>query len=439
MELKAITYTKLWVTIGFALTYLTVGIACLQGFVNPSYNFYLGLMVLPFVIKIADRQNSFRYFIPAVIFCFLAIIISSKTLLFLSILFMLILLIESTIGKLNHLFLFLILLISPISTYISTTIGFPIRLGLSNLSAKILSLNGEAYTSTGNIISYSDRTFSIDQACAGLNMLITSLIICVFLIAHMQKKLNKNTSSVKALLLLFITFVLNIIANLFRIIILVKWEIMPDNSFHYLIGLLCLIVYVIIPMIFIVKYMVRLGLSREIKPTIIQTKSFRYIYAQVFLLIMLFFGGYKSTQKTNITAKVKGLKIEGFSREIVQNSILKFQNQSFLIYIKPTPFYSPEHNPMVCWQGSGYEFTHIKVETIKDKTIYTGLLSKGKDKIYTAWWFDDGKLKTINQFEWRWKALTRNQKFNLINVNATSTESLNHIIIEMLNTSKFST
>jgi hypothetical protein len=79
---------------------------------------------------------------------------------------------------------------------------------------------------------------------------------------------------------------------------------------------------------------------------------------------------------------------------------------------------------MICWQGSGYNFTSIRKQTITGREVYSGILTKGADKIYSAWWFDNGSLKTVSQLEWRWTAAQGSKPFYLVNVNASSEAGL---------------
>jgi hypothetical protein len=79
---------------------------------------------------------------------------------------------------------------------------------------------------------------------------------------------------------------------------------------------------------------------------------------------------------------------------------------------------------MICWQGSGYVFSKIKKELIDGRQVYWGVLTKANDKIYAAWWFDNGSIKSVNEFEWRWAAAKGAKLFYLVNVNAASEAAL---------------
>jgi hypothetical protein len=64
--------------------------------------------------------------------------------------------------------------------------------------------------------------------------------------------------------------------------------------------------------------------------------------------------------------------------------------------------------------------------------IYTATLVKNTDRIYAAWWFDNGRLKTVNQFAWRWAVAKNDGQFYLVNVNAASPQKLEQKIEELL-------
>jgi hypothetical protein len=56
--------------------------------------------------------------------------------------------------------------------------------------------------------------------------------------------------------------------------------------------------------------------------------------------------------------------------------------------------------------------------------IYTSSLEKANDKLYTAWWYDNGNLKTISQVTWRWDSFRSNRPWVLVNVTAESKPEL---------------
>ena len=87
-------------------------------------------------------------------------------------------------------------------------------------------------------------------------------------------------------------------------------------------------------------------------------------------------------------------------------------------------FYSADHNPMICWKGSGYEFVQVQEQVVNGTKMYTARLQNKTELLYTAWWYDNGQKRTVNQLAWRWDALKRNTNYSVVNVTAASKEHL---------------
>lgn len=86
--------------------------------------------------------------------------------------------------------------------------------------------------------------------------------------------------------------------------------------------------------------------------------------------------------------------------------------------------YHAEHNPLICWKGSGYDFKHISTTRLGNIEVSVAELVKETDKLYTMWWFDSGKHKTGSQWDWRWRSLSQQQDYYLVNVTTESMETL---------------
>jgi exosortase N len=229
---------------------------------------------------------------------------------------------------------------------------------------------------------------------------------------------------------LLLTFGLNIAANLFRIVLLVLFKIPAGNLFHDLVGMACLVLYVVLPLLWLLP---KLQFPR--KPPALATEiqegkgSFLAPETGLVLGFLLFSAtvlvSFKTTEtKAALARQENRLALSGFRKEMMQENITRFENEKALIYVKPVHFYSAEHNPTVCWTGSGYEFTRIRKQTWQGREIYTGVLQKNSDKLYTAWWFDKGQTKTISHAQWRWEAFRQSAQFNLINVTAATEAEL---------------
>ncbi|TAH01578.1 MAG: exosortase N [Sphingobacteriales bacterium] len=418
----------------FLFIYILVAIIILKNYFLWDFNVGIALVLAPYICSVQKGKFSFRYLLPAIIIAILALVVPVKTLLFLAIIFALLFFLENFSGKLNNVILFLLILVSPIFKFFSSAVGFPIRLWLSKAATNTLTILGFTCTANGNIIHINNFEFSVDQACAGLNMLATSLIICLFIIAFYQKNQSKNLSFLQCVGLILLTVGLNIVSNLLRIVLLILFKIMPENLFHSVVGILCLLVYVVIPLLYIIKYIIKkygITVNTTIKKTVSYNLRLPILHIVILLIIVVAAYNIENTKKTNIG--IDNIKLKGCKQIILENGITKIKTPQTLIYLKTIQFYAPEHNPMICWKGSGYNFKSIKTETIAGKEIYTSVLTKGNDKIYSAWWFESKNTQTINQFLWRWEAFKNNDQFYLININAanyltllTTTEKIIH-------------
>lgn len=79
--------------------------------------------------------------------------------------------------------------------------------------------------------------------------------------------------------------------------------------------------------------------------------------------------------------------LPGYAIKRIDADILKLNSPASLIYIKHIQsFYSTEHNPMICWKCSGYSFKSVEKIRIDGQLVYTAILTKGVEQLYTAWW-----------------------------------------------------
>jgi hypothetical protein len=125
---------------------------------------------------------------------------------------------------------------------------------------------------------------------------------------------------------------------------------------------------------------------------------------------------------------------EHCSRETLKDGVVKYRSDGLLIYVKPIQgWYDTEHTPLICWQGSGYEFGQIREQIIGKTTLYTGILEqKGVTPLYTAWWFDNGQEQTISQARWRWLDAGGATGFSLLNVTADTPGQLQQQLTRMI-------
>ncbi|MFZ4400300.1 MAG: exosortase N [Bacteroidales bacterium] len=410
-----------YLSIGFAsIIFLFLSYERLTFYVRFDLNFILVLLVLPFVIQRESSEKSVRYGITAIVFLCLYALFNLSSFYFLAFICSLFFLYESLFGKLNILPLFLVIIISPVVIFISEILGFEIRLNLTTFAVKCLNLLNEDYKSTGNVIIIKNKEFHVDSVCMGLKMVIASFYTALIIISYYQKRYKTKPKILNVIITLFITYILVILSNFFRILLITVLAIDTETFAHELVGILCFIVYVILPLLFIIK---KTSISKQEKTinevyTGINNKSF-YIIIVIITVLMLYFKLYPETKSNEAGLIIKDTELNTgkYRFSIEELNVIKLSSKDLLIYIKPAvSFYSAEHSPIICWKGCGYKIEKEQVLSLNGNDVFFSELRFKKEILYSCWWYDSGNDKTISQFRWRSESLIKNKKYHLINI-----------------------
>ncbi len=359
-----------------------------------------------------------NYFLLAIFFASLCFILPVKTFLYFAIGFGLIYLLSTILNRSGFLPFVILVIISPLFEYITTVFTFPVRLWLSDVAANILSFINPGVAAAGNMISTGGNEFAVDPACMGLSMVTSGLLAATIMLRlHcQQRQVSFGLGSVSIYFLSVL--LLLVLSNLFRIILLVQFAILPGNYLHDVAGILSFLVYCLLPLQVILKklpHSPERGLGDK-TPLIITKSGMR---KNIFLAILLICATSFKMLSPEMESTNRNLPptLNGYQINSMPFNVIKCQNDSSLVYVKRiNGFYHTEHSPAICWRGSGYNFTRIKEEKIGNHKIYTAELHKGNGILYTAWWYDNGEHKTISQLEWRWKAMKTGKDYSIVNV-----------------------
>jgi len=407
-------------------SYVFLIIKFIPGFIRLDTFVISAIILFPYIMSAnTNYTGKTKYLWLTALFIIAAYFTSVKTFYFLAVGLAILYTIESYWGNIGHLPLILLGLLSPTFKYFNNMLGYPVRLKLSEWSGEILNFMGYKAKVTGNVILLNGTEFSVDPACMGLHMMAVSLLAALLIMAFFQRQRGKffNPLSLIAILLVIVGF--NIASNLIRILLLTLFKILPENPNHEIVGLICFVIYVIAPSWFLIKWLAKIKTSspKQLNAKPIVPKKILLLNL-VLLTSLLACGLMKFNNGNIVTNNLPNITFPGYTQQIVKGDIVKLEKTGVLIYIKPLQrFYGAEHNPMICWTGSGYEFDKINKRNIGSTEIYTGTLKKGNDLIYSAWWFENGSYRTIEQTEWRWRALNGEQ-FNLVNINAANEKTL---------------
>jgi exosortase N len=403
-------------------------------FVTKS-NVLIGFAIFPFALLYTKKQRlNYLYFCCLVLFEVLTYAYHLRIFYFFAITFLILFLIELFIGKVNKLILFLLAFMSPFFQQISVILGFPIRLKLSTLAGHILTSIGVDIKVEGNIMLLNGSSFAVDEACMGLNMLAFSMLIGVVAIAHQYRSQNLHLTVKKVILFFSIVFALDILCNLLRIMILVLFKITPKNPMHEFAGILCFILYTMIPIYYISKSMVkRFGQPVVNETGIIVCKPLGKISIIILSALILLSGFQLNKSRKQPTAVYASVNLPGFTTVNLKDGVTKLSNNNILAYVKPIPeFFTGEHTPLLCWKGSGYHFESIRSTFIGTQEIYIGRLIKRESVLYTAWWYSNGEVQTINQLNWRLRMLKGENRFSLINITSDNERDLQVMLDRIL-------
>jgi len=413
----------------FAGGYIALAVIALKNYLPfQSVNFILGLMALPFVLQIQGREKrSYRFGWIVLVCSILCFMVPVSTILYFTICFALFFLIEYFYGRVNLLAVVTVVLMSPVFQYFINTFSFPLRLELTKLAGTLFNLVGAELVVKGNVIIHHGNEFSVDPGCMGLKMMETSLLLGAMLIGVYQKRFQRRLRNWKLLFFFGTIVLLNIVANLIRIVMLVQFSVLPGTFSHELAGIVCLIIYVFLPAVWLA--------SRVIKRSPVQhdtTVQFSAVSKRAILhhlLILSCISLLALLVYNTDTYKMPNISLFSQNKDfgVTQYApgILKLQDTKSLIYIKYIRgFYDTDHNPMICWKGSGYAFEQIQLEKMDDREIYAGVLVNGQEKLYSAWWYGNSQSSTVSQFEWRWDMLKGEKKYAVVNVTCSDRDEL---------------
>jgi exosortase N len=394
-----------------------------------NLNVLLGVCLLPFSIWITGRQRvNYFYLLAMICFGALASVYPVKIFYFFAIAIFILFLLEIHIGQVNTIVLFLLAFMSPFFEQVAGILGFPIRLYLSNAAGSILTVAGLPVGVEGNMLILHGNSFTVDDACMGLNMLSTSLLVGVLMIVCQYRQRTSVLSFLSLAGYFAGVFLLNVVSNLFRILILVTFNIGPEHPLHGVTGIVCLALYTTIPTYYFSRWMIvqfgKLSDDRTYQQTPVMIKTAAAMIAVFILWIGIQFTEDKAKMHV-AKASVSFADETGFKTDHLQDNVVKISNDDVLIYIKPiAEFFSGEHTPLFCWKGSGYQFKHVRKSRVAGHEVYSGEMVKPGGRLWTAWWYSNGRVVTIDQFDWRLRMMKGENGFYLLNITAEDEETM---------------
>lgn len=400
-----------------------------SGYLRSDATFIIGLGVVPASLVVRrPGRGSWRFALWAALCVGLGLAVPSRTFHFMALAFTAAFVYENERGKINEAPLLTAFLLTAVVKTMSIVLGFSLRLELSKYAAAALRFVDKNAAADGNIILYKGQSFSVDPACMGLQMVEVSFLFCFFMLGLFERRGGRYLPwPVLAGAVAAVGF-LNLLFNQLRIILLVLFNVLPDNPVHDVAGLAGLALYVFVPTWFGLQWLFR-RFAKQASPEetalpVVPPSHTKKAVQIVLLLFLLWFAATETGAEESHVHGIQAIVPRGIpgscAAETLTDGVVKYADDSLLIYVKPVRgWYSTEHTPLICWRGSGYEFGRVREEKTGESAVYIGTLEKtGEPLLYTAWWFDNGKVRTIEQARWRALDAGGAPGFCLVNVTA---------------------
>lgn len=367
---------------------------------------YIGCSLTMVIFGLGRRGNSLMDVLLGILILLFAIatwLLGYHSLFFLTTLSVLVLLAAACTRKEVVLPLVLVWLTSPafhsfLHGY-SASIKQQLATWVYAVAGKMISIQsvgqGILHTSSGGI--------TIDDGCMGLNMLKVNFLIAVMILFFKEHKMKVKHSIGQVFLLLSVSLVLNVVSNIFRIVILVWSGEIQDGFTHQAIGLICFTVYNVLPLIWITDRLRTKNLPEKESPAT-SSNPIVSIMASLALIILLI-----KPETANILLPVaqKIAARKNMSLQMISNDVIKLSDKKSIIYIK-----SVSHSPMICWTGDGYQI--LPQQTTRNY-VHDQLI-KDDQLLNSYWWYQCGVERTSSLADAIYKSVKSGQPIAIVNM-----------------------
>lgn len=246
---------------------------------------------------------------------------------------------------------------------------------------------------------------SIDTACMGLSMFKTGLLTGAILLTLEERKQKLYFSIFQIIIFSVVVILLNIISNYFRIITLILLNCTEENVLHHTIGLLCFLLYQVVPMLILIRYFK--PKKQEIDNESFKIKSLQIL--SVLAILVITSCELKNSQNHNLLENINP-KYNLKQGKWVTEEVFKIETPGKLIYIK-----TAVHKPLICWTGSGYKITESREIMLNGEKIWFNSMEKNNLKYKSLWWYECGDKKYTSFIQVMFLKLLYNEPIRLIN------------------------
>jgi exosortase N len=425
----------------FTLIPLTAALPWVWSYLQPGLALALTLMVTPFVWSVGKGKPRLRYGWLALVAWLFHVFLGNYLWLWLALGAAVFFAIEGSGKRVGWLPLCWLGLLSPVVGSWVQTFSFPLRLGLSQAVGESLAWLGAEVEVAGNRFYFGGQWFEVEAACLGLSTLTLAWVATVLLLGMAESQRTRRWALWQIAGWMLIATALAIVANYIRTLWLVLFHSPAETLGHELIGLMAIATWVVLPLLGMLRLSQRQSASAvtlEEAPSVAweacpqpsgasrqRVQVMRSLPIGLITLVSLTSLWTYDHPKSSIIPAMGQFDISGMQRDQPQLDVLRFHDESMLVYLKaPTAAWRADHNPEVCWRGSGYRFAHIQETTIGGRLAMQAWLIQAGDTLHTAWGYHNGTVAVRGAWAWRWRQLCGERPFCLWNVTAADDKTL---------------
>ncbi len=364
--------------------------------------------ILLFIFGSRKTNCKVQYFlVPIILICqFISYRLHTQSLHFLSIILFLCLLYYYFTQKFSYIAFICLLLFSTLFNKFSEHLTTEIKQSLCQLVYHSLK-NWMAIDKIEGVNFYINHArITIDTACMGLSMFKTGLLTAAFILTLEEQKQKKYFSPFLIFGFSVVVVVLNIVSNYFRIIALLVLHCTQANTLHHSIGLMCFVLYQVLPMLLIIRFFRPKTIFESARKARFNVVSLGFTFS---ILIATSYE-IKKEQKSDLLLNLNP-KYPIAQGNWVTPEVYKMQTKQQLIYIK-----TPSHKPLICWTGSGYAIIESEEIVLENQKIWSVKMEKNNIRYQSLWWYESGEQKYSSFLEIMCIKLLYNQPVRLINI-----------------------
>lgn len=400
---------------------------------------WFGIFLLPFILKIdRSKKGDWRYVLAAFIFSSLYIVLGQEYWAMAAGLSIIFSLIEIKFGRLNEMAFYALIFYLPVTRSFFMLFGFYIRLEITKWAAAFISLFDQSVGFASTIVTHNGAQFSVDAGCMGLRLVITGFLLTLLILNQRSFQLGISVRKGIVSLFLSLSFVLIIIANFFRIVLLILIQSPEGTISHEAVGIATMIVFHTIPIIYVSKWILDKPWAKALPDHITYQKEQFLLYPSIALIaITTLLSTYMNTENTRFDTPSSIPQFAGFESTKAQDGVMSYSNGKAKFTIKPLhPLSFSNHHPMICWRGDGFEISNESFGNISEFACMKATLkSETLQPLNTVWWYTNGNgFATTSEVEWRLRSIFKKEKFYILNFTSSDNNELVFMINSVTNT-----